>query len=192
MKNKIIIDGFWGTGKTSIMGFLKQKYNYTVINEPDHLKSNDLTESININNWYIKQHEKNQKIFFTLNNHDVVMERSIVSSMAYLYATEENKDTKSALNVFARFQKWYLGNNNKVIFVFLYADKYKLENITNSIQNAEIKLKLKTSSFKENYEQFYRVILPSKYNIYPLFINIFNENGNRRSLDEIVDLVQGG
>lgn len=187
MKNKIIIDGLWGTGKTSTMGIFKQKSNYIVVSEPDHLNSRDQVENVDINDWYIKQHEKNQKIFFTSDS-NIIMERSIISSMAYFYATKETKNIKFALRVFAQFKKWYL--NNKVIFVFLYADKDKIENIANKIQNTEIKSKLMNSNFNKNYEQFYRVILPFKYNVYPLFINIFNKIGKRRSTDEVVDLIQ--
>ena len=188
MKNKIIIDGFWGTGKTVAIKALEQKFNYMVINEPDHLKSSNLVKSVDINDWYTKQHEKNQNIFFTSGNNNTVMERSIISSIAYLHATKETVGTEIALKIFTEFKKKYL--HNRVIFIFLYANKNELSSIANNIQNVDVGSKLKDDSFIAEYEKFYREILPSEHNIYPLFINIFNETGERKSTSEIINCIK--
>ncbi|MBI5139152.1 hypothetical protein HZA26_00875 [Candidatus Nomurabacteria bacterium] len=187
MKSKIIIDGFWGMGKTSTIGALEQRFDYIVIGEPDHLKSNNPIEDADVNDWYIKQHEKKQNVFFSSEN-NVAMERSIVSSIAYLHTTKDVRNIKFALKVFAEFRKRYLGDG--VIFIFLYANKDKLGDIINNIKNIDVKSKFKNNSFIAEYERFYREILPSKYNVHPLFINIFNKAGKRRSVDEIINLIQ--
>lgn len=188
IKNKIIVDGFWGLGKTSVIKKLEQEFDYLIINEPNHLRSNDLIKDIDINNWYIKEHKKNQDLFFS-SDKNVVMERSIISSIAYLYAIEE-MDTDEftfAQKVFSQFNETYL--NSKAIIVVLCAPQNQLSNIIHDIQDREIKSRSKMHNFSQRYEEFYCTILPFQYNIYPLYINIFNEADGRKSTSEIIDLI---
>ena len=78
------------------MQSFEQKFDYIAIGEPDHLKSGNSTG--NIDNWYVEQHKMNLNLFCASNNKsEIIMERSIISSMAYFYAIGENGETKHAL-----------------------------------------------------------------------------------------------
>nr|MCU0680409.1 deoxynucleoside kinase [Planctomycetota bacterium] len=52
---KIILEGFWGSGKTTLANILKREEKFLFIKEPNH--STEKKGSINIDNWYIKKHQ---------------------------------------------------------------------------------------------------------------------------------------
>ena len=81
---KIILDGFWGVGKTTYAKSLKNKGWYFVI-EPNHRRNNLFKKFKNINDFYILHHLINMKKM-ELSKKPCVLERSIVSSFAYNYA----------------------------------------------------------------------------------------------------------
>lgn len=188
MNNRIIIEGFWGMGKTAILNALERQFNYVTIIEPEHLRSDTPIESGSVNDWYVMQHDKNQQIFFAATSDRIAMERSIVSSMAYLYASGETV-SEEAERVFARFKAWYTDNGALLIFIFSDADSVSIH--ARDVSDPAIVSRLSTAGFSEKYEEFYREILPSEHGIHPLCINIFDEAGERRSVNEIIDIIEG-
>ena len=77
---KIIVEGLWAIGKTSLCTLLKDSHNFTFINEPDHreqiLKIDDL------DNWYYQEHVKSLRSAISLET-SVVWERCFISTLAY-------------------------------------------------------------------------------------------------------------
>lgn len=180
MKNKIIIDGFWNTGKSSVIAALKQA-DTTIISEPNHLTANLAGDDID--QWYVDRHGKNHETLYKLSEDSgVLMERSIISSMALLYAT--GKSLESTEKIFNRFKDWYA--NNDSLAVVLYVEDDKLGQVIGDIKDDKVKKLLDDKEFVRRYNYFFRVILPFKYDIPPLFINIFDEKSGARKDGEII------
>jgi deoxyadenosine/deoxycytidine kinase len=85
---KVIVEGLWAIGKTSLCTMLQDMHGFTFINEPDHreqiLKIDDL------DNWYYQEHLKSLKLAISLDT-PVVWERCFVSTLAYERAIDPNR-----------------------------------------------------------------------------------------------------
>lgn len=83
---KIILDGFWGVGKTTHAKTLKAK-GWDFITEPNHKKSKSFKNLKNVNDFYVLRHLMNIRKLEQSKN-SCVLERSIASSFAYNYAVD--------------------------------------------------------------------------------------------------------
>lgn len=83
---KIIIDGTWSIGKSTFCEKLRTK-GWSYIQEPQH--DNSIADLDERNMYYTICHLKNL-LKFCLIDEKVVMERSIFSSIAYLYAINDD------------------------------------------------------------------------------------------------------
>lgn len=126
-----IVEGLWGTGKTTFCKFLEKYYNFYFIQEPNHIKASLIKKSkIFITNWYFKEHLKNLILGFKVagNKKNVVIERSPVSNIAFAKTCFENPSFYK--NKFIVLQKLLLEmkNNGKTcpIFLFLTPKNIKL------------------------------------------------------------------
>lgn len=150
----IIVEGFWRIGKTTLIKELTKQEKFSLINEPHHL-----IETIDINNphqWYFKKHLERQKLARQLikNNKKVIMERSILSNVAFNYAqrgkiTTKDKDILKNLPELKQFP-----------IIFLYADKQFIKNATQKLKDNSVKnILTKNKRFYHNYVYFYKNIL---------------------------------
>ena len=115
--NKIIIVGFWKTGKTTLANFFERRLGFSLITEPDHQKE-DLTKIKDVDKWYCQQHKKRQKIFFNFKRGKVILDCSILSSAAFLYAIKRKlPECKSILEEFIYKFK---ASSNRPIIIYLY------------------------------------------------------------------------
>ncbi|MEK7608038.1 MAG: NUDIX domain-containing protein [Patescibacteria group bacterium] len=186
MNNKIIVEGLWNTGKSTVAECLKKSFGYAVVSEPDHLKAKE--PIIDIDGWYIDQHGKNHDLLYGMSDRTgAVMERSIISSMAFLYAS--NKKVEMTLSVFERFRDWYAKNESLV--VVLYPGTGGAMPVLSGVEDESVRAFLGNSEFTEKYDYFYRVVLPFEYNIAPLFIDIFDTSGARKTANDIVRNIAG-
>ena len=81
---KIILDGFWGIGKTTHAKNLKAK-GWDFITEPNHRNSKLFKNLKNANDFYILHHLANMYKLEQSKN-SCILERSIASAFAYNYA----------------------------------------------------------------------------------------------------------
>ena len=166
LKHKIIIEGFWKVGKSTLINNLSEDLGYSIIEEPNHLEKG-VCVGIDTNKWYIEKHLRNQKRFFKDKNEKLIMERSILASGAFLYATNEDEKTiREILSSFVLEYKKY-----KSLIVFLYSGKKMLKKLGRN----KLEL-LQNNTFIEKYDEFFRRILPFVYDITPIFINIEGKN----------------
>jgi hypothetical protein len=180
------MEGFWNAGKTTLLKSLEQKDQYIVINEPDHLKSPNVLGNINIDDWYIAEHRKNlERLCSFPPTQRVAMERSILSSMAYLFACGKTENTDVIMKIFEPFKHWY--DQSEATVAFLYAEDQNLEIIKKGVKNSNIKRQLNDHSFCRSYDDFYKQVLPRKYGVFPLVINIFTDDNKRKNVAECLN-----
>jgi len=172
IKNKIIVEGFWNMGKSTLIQNLNEKKEYLIIKEPDHIKS-CVPGNINIDQWYINQHLYNQKRFFRDDKEKIITERSILDGGAFAYI--KNKKKREIERLLLNFLKNY--KKTKPLVVFLTASTAVIRKRSTRIRSRDvndekIKKLLKKDDFIIKYEKFFREVLPFWYGITPLFINI--------------------
>jgi len=150
----IIIEGFWQIGKTILIKELIKQNKFSLINEPNHL-----TEAPNIDNphqWYLKKHLDRQKLARQLmkNGKRVVMERSLLSSVAFDYAQQGKftKENKSILKKLPELKQFPI--------VFLYAKKQFVKKRIQKLKDNFVKdIIVQNKKFYDNYVNFYKNIL---------------------------------
>ena len=150
----IIVEGFWRIGKTTLIKELTKQGKFSLINEPHHL-----IEAPNVNDphqWYFKKHLERQKLARQLikNGKKVIMERSILSNVAFDYA-QRGKITKKDKNILKN-----LPELKQFPIIFLYAKKQFIENAIQQLKDDFVKDALvKNKKFYLNYVNFYKNIL---------------------------------
>lgn len=98
----IIVEGLWHTGKT-FLSLNLERSGYFFIKEPDHNLETKRPE--NVLEWYVDKHTKNleKAILLLSQNKKIVIERSLISTIAYNLAinkesVKNNKD--NFINIF--------------------------------------------------------------------------------------------
>lgn len=181
MKKRIVIEGFWNIGKTSLSEYFKNNFGYEIIPEPLH-KNVELESQDKVNQWYVNQHSKRQEMLCSSDcQKGCVMERSIISSAAFKYATATEKGEEESTLIDLR--ECY--RDKGLVVVFLYAPFEYLENNVRSIEDDEVKKLYKTEGFLERYYYFYTHKLPFEYDITPLSLNVLDEDGDLRTIEQI-------
>lgn len=100
----LILEGVWGSGKTTLAKNLIKEYGAIFIEEPNHIKFKFENENITkITKWYFVAHEKNIKTgkIIATTKKIVIIERSPLSSIIFSELVLK-KDAKVALK---RFEK---------------------------------------------------------------------------------------
>lgn len=162
----IIIEGFWGVGKSRLIQHIRNKIECIFIPEPDHIIKKIKK---NISQWYFKQHsarlkQAGRKI---KNGKTVLLERSIISSIAFNYAV----NSKISKNNFDKIKK--LLNFQNPLIIFLYGNKNFIKQRALNLRDYSVKNQiLKNRSFCKNYLAFYKKILPPLIKNRIIFINV--------------------
>jgi dATP pyrophosphohydrolase len=181
-KHKIIIEGFWGVGKTELSKSLSEKLGLVQIEEPNHIKSQ---VSDSIDNFYLNEHKENIKKISE--KEGVVMERSVISSLAFLYA-KKTEDIEHFFSEYTPVFKEIIKENTLVLF--LYGDKDFIIECSKDVQDVTVKNLLADTEFVNQYENFYRVILPFMFGICPVCIKVNDESGNFIEQAQIITNVE--
>jgi thymidylate kinase/ADP-ribose pyrophosphatase YjhB (NUDIX family) len=179
----IIIEGFWRIGKTTIANYLARRYGYALIGEPNHL---NFKIKNGISKWYYKKHkERHQKAIKQRNDGKlVVMDRSILSNIAFTYA-KTNKLPSEFKKQLKNIKKL-----NNFLIIFLYTNKAYAKNKALTVKDFSVKEQfLKNVDFYSNYLYFYKNILPPLINNKILFIKV-DKMGRLKKLSTIMNLVK--
>jgi 8-oxo-dGTP pyrophosphatase MutT (NUDIX family) len=170
MKNKnhrVIIEGFWNSGKTRIAKNLKE-CGFSFINEPSG-PENTIKDRDGIKKWYLKNHYI-KEIALTKKNKSAVLERSELAAFAYEYITGgEVPRIKEILHLKNMIEK----NNILLSYIKIAENNTKLKgknysNGINYIIKSENKLTL--------YNNWYTDIVPHRLGFGVFVINIKNNS----------------
>lgn len=180
---KIILEEYWNVGKTKVMNTMKEDHGLVTIEEPNHFDHNDLDlkSRDEINQWYLNSHLKRQQKFFKKDN--AVMERSIISSLAFQYASK--KTIEDVEDLMTDFIEKYL--EYKTMIVYLYDPEMDVADQSVGVSTEGLDKVKNSDNFKRRYGEFYSQILPNKYGITPLKLKVLDENNQlRRSEKNVV------
>lgn len=181
MNTKIILEGAWNIGKTSVKEMLCEQHGFEGISEPLHRAAG--VADVDADAWYIAAHEANMKTLYEAKpEQGVVLERSVISSMAYLYAS--GKDYGAALKVYEQLMKWYSQNDSMV--VVLYGDPARVAALQSGVDAGGAQGKADNTQFLKKLDEFYRMVLPFHHDITPLLVDVFTSEGGRKKSEEII------
>lgn len=79
---RVIFEGLWAVGKTTCCKYLRDKHGFYFLEEPDHKTTRNIGE-VNLDDWYKQKHLQNISLSLLLKNKNVVIERSVSSTLAY-------------------------------------------------------------------------------------------------------------
>lgn len=174
--NHIIIEGFWGIGKTTVAKELK-KVGFSLIEEPFFIEENQ-KRGIDKSLWFKKEHIKREQMLEN-NLQPVVLERSELSTFAYDYVTNgkmpSEKDIRPLINTI---------NKKKVLLVYLStAGADSLIKIDEIAHNKDVRNIIENKRKANSYEQWYTSVLLEKFGITFLQINLVD--GQRKTPKDI-------
>jgi 8-oxo-dGTP pyrophosphatase MutT (NUDIX family) len=111
------------------------------------------------------------------------MERSIISSLAFQYASKETiEDVEDLMTDFIEKYLEY-----KTMIVYLYDPEMDVADQSVGVSTEGLDKVKNSDDFKRRYDEFYSQILPNKYGITPLKLNVLDENNqSRRSEKNVV------
>lgn len=148
----IIVEGFWGMGKTKLIDYLVKKFNYFSIPEPNHVTENIRKD---ISRWYYKKHLERLSEAIKKIEQKIVMERSVISSVAFDYA----KTNKLPPNYQKNLKK--IRKLKDFLVIFLYGNKNFVRKKAFGLKDFSVKRQLLNNpNFYRNYINFYKNILP--------------------------------
>ncbi len=176
----LIIDGFWNVGKTTIIGNIQKINKLSYIQEPDHLKFNIQK---NISEWYKKEHQTRFQIATEKieKGEKVVMERSSISSMSYLYAINKKFSSQDVLDLRKNSRKI------DITLIFLYGSRDFIKKQSIEIKDREIRELIQKNDFYDKYLEFYQKILPRYIKMNINIIKV-DKNNNFKTSKNILDL----
>jgi len=150
----LVIEGFWGIGKSTIITTIRQFYPVLFIPEPNYITAGVKSK---ISPWYRCQHNKRMILAKKYNQcgENVILERSILSSVAFYYAQ------------YGVVPRWFnsiksrLRLSHNLFFFFLYkSNKYSSDDI-GKIKDKNVRLAIsKNKLFYNNYFTFFTEIAP--------------------------------
>ncbi|MFH0999509.1 MAG: deoxynucleoside kinase [Bacteroidota bacterium] len=172
----IIIEGLWGSGKTTFANYLANKYSLIFIKEPIH---RNLFKERGISNWYFHQHINRQIQARNINSKKkVIMERSIISNAAYQYA-KIGCLYRQYHKILLQFPELHFST-----IVFLYNNSPLLEfKSRQSSNNFKINQYL-SKKFVKRYIEFYQSVLPKIIKNHPIFLKT-KKNGKFLTINNI-------
>lgn len=150
----LLVEGLWGAGKSTLISHIRARYPVLYIPEPNFQTSGIKT---GISEWYKKQHQNRLKkvLEYVKCGEHIVMERSILSSVAFYYAKH------------GKMPSWFdlpksLFSIPHLYIVFLYTDKHTFIKNAKYIKDRGIRTAIKKHrSFYENYLEFFKKICPN-------------------------------
>jgi len=157
LPNIVVIEGFWGVGKSTLITNIRQSYPVLFIPEPNYISAGIKT---GISEWYRDQHNERMKLAkkYIKFGENVILERSILSSVAFYYARH------------GFMPKWFdqskleLSSLNNIHIFFLYNDKNSFLKNYSEIKDRSVKSAMAKESFYYNYFNFFAKIVPKLIN----------------------------
>jgi bis(5'-nucleosidyl)-tetraphosphatase len=150
----IVIEGFWGAGKSTLITSIRRKFPVLFIPEPNFLSAGIKS---NISQWYKLQHKKRMDLAKTYIEYgeDTILERSILSSAAFYYAQH------GSVPKWFNHVKSQLRTMSNLHILFLYKDKKGFLKNALDIKDKDVKLAIsKHKEFYNNYLDFFTKVAP--------------------------------
>lgn len=182
--NPIILEGLWGLGKTTLTQEYSRKHGYKPLFEPLHTTDQTAQQlANNLDNWYIQAHQAHEA--YLKGQLPVIMERSILSTFAFLYALKRPLPNTFHIDRLRREIE-----NKKILVVYLKPQENILTWEKNELQkySQDIQSILTDKQKKLRYEEWYEKVLPQKYGILPFFLRL-TKNNIRLEADKLVDRI---
>lgn len=153
LPNIVIIEGFWGVGKSTLITTIRQSYPVLFIPEPNYISAGIKT---GISEWYRDQHNKRMELAkkYIGYGENVILERSILSSIAFYYARH------GFMPKWFNSSKLELSFLNNIHIFFLYNDKNSFLKNYFKIKDRSVKSAMIKKSFYDNYFNFFAEIAP--------------------------------
>jgi thymidylate kinase len=154
MPRIVIVEGLWGIGKSTLICAVRRRLPVLFIPEPNYLISGI---KLNISRWYRREHNKRLRLAkeFALNGDNIILERSILSSVAYQYAQHRV------------LPEWFSSSNRELFsspelrVFFLFGDKGSFLKCASTIEDGNVRRTIvKTPDFYEKYIEFFREVAP--------------------------------
>jgi len=179
MPDLVIIEGLWGTGKSTLLKGFSFTKKICIDHEPNHIDSQIKKD---ISQWYIKTHLKRLKNNLKNNGHTIIMERSMLSSMAFKYATNKKLNINNQ-------EVYNLLKTNKMIIIFLYAENSFVRKNSSSILDKTVKKWIQQESFINKYNDFFKKVLPANIGKDKIITIKIDKNGKYLSKKNITKKV---
>lgn len=158
----IIVEGLWRSGKTTFANYLASKYSFIFIREPKH---RNLVDEKEISDWYFNQHINRQIKARSINSKKkVIMERSIISNVAYQYAKIGHLYPRYK-EILLKFPELHFST-----ILFLNNGQPLLNLGLKQSTNNYIDNQYLSEKFIKRYVEFYQNILPKIINNHPIFV----------------------
>ncbi len=176
---KVIFEGLWAVGKTTCCEHLRDNYGFYFLEEPDHKK-----EKLNIDNlddWYLTKHLENIREINLLKQENIVVERSLASTLAYSKSREKNYRIDGT-DLYT-FQKKYQDIDVCVVLHIDYSDySFYKESLKNNSLKDFINQNIE---FFKNYENNLIYFCQKIFGKDKVFIINISDNGKLISLKSI-------
>lgn len=148
--NILIVEGLWGSGKSSLISYIRKSYPVLFIPEPNYQTAGIKS---GISEWYRNQHTERLLLAKTYTEYGehVVMERSILSSAAFHYAQHGN------MPIWFSSVRAELEAITNLNIIFLISDKKTFLKSVSDIRDKSVCSAIKKNQlFYENYIRFFK------------------------------------
>lgn len=157
----LILEGFWGAGKSTIAHYLRDQIGVINFPEPQHAE-NKMSDS-EISTWYKAQHESRWKKALSLlrrKRRPVICERSILSSAAFEYAA------KGHLSEIMKKRIQQIFSCRSAVVIYLKPTRALIAKGITRLHDLSVLHQLrKKPDFISKYHKFFYKILPRDFNM---------------------------
>lgn len=157
----LILEGFWGAGKSTVAHYLSDQIGVINISEPQHAEKKMSNSEISA--WYITRHERRwKKALFLMKSkrRPVICERSILSSAAFEYAS------KGHLSEVMKKRIQQIFSCRSAVVIYLKPTRALIAKGIMCLQDASVLHQLrKRPNFISKYHKFFYKILPRDFNM---------------------------
>lgn len=150
----LVIEGFWGVGKSTMITSIRKSYPVLFIPEPNYINAGITS---NTSEWYREQHKERMELAKKYVNYgeSVILERSILSSAAFYYAE------------YGIVPEWFssigskLKSSPNLYFFFLYNNRSSFLKSVSEIKDNSVRAAVaKNKLFYDNYLNFFTKVAP--------------------------------
>jgi len=172
----VILEGFWRLGKTELAKQISTSLGCQRICEPNHLHAVNVGD---VQEWYKMQHLRRHKVAATIigRGHNAVMDRSILSWIAYQFGREASVVPEASGLVSTVME-------TSCEIYFIDAEQSLLDMRLEQITDDSTRKLLRDEGFCERYRSFYQAVLPDLFGL--TVVPLRATEGKQRLVDKIV------
>jgi dATP pyrophosphohydrolase len=183
-RNSVIIEGLWFLGKTTLAQYYCNRNGYEFVPEPIHIsKDTSFEAGGDVDAWYLSEHAKRTEYLNA--GHPVVLDRSILASYAFRYASGKQSPDNAALEDFRRSVQ-----TQSALVVYLKSDGFTSpQNVIADEYYAGVKSVFSDEKSCERYGQWFTEKLPYEYGITPFVLRVFEKNV-RKTTEQLAEEIR--